>query len=391
MIFIVPEIGDHPRPVSHGAASGRRGLLRLWPGAGRLIISAVLGLLAGVPAACVAAISPDEEVVFIPSVGSQSGPHGAWEVDFHGWVFERESRDLSLLAFREVLGLDKDELSPDELQVFKDRARWFLVDNERNKPLSVRFDQQLVSLGKTGADGQLRAKLALPDEQVSSLLKKSGGPFISFTIADSKAGITSNRGEVHILHNEGLSVISDIDDTIKVSDVHDQRTLLRNTFTKPFVPVDGMARVYRSWLKNNASRFHYVSASPIQLYVPLAGFLSESGFPSGTFHLKPFRWKDEQFFNLFVSPEEYKPGVIEPLLKRFPSRKFVLVGDAGEKDPEIFGDIARRYPRQVVRVFIRELPGRQQDAERYARAFDGVQANKWQLFRLAGELPIQLP
>jgi phosphatidate phosphatase APP1 len=130
-------------------------------------------------------------------------------------------------------------------------------------------------------------------------------------------------------------VISDIDDTIKITQVRDRRATLRNTFLRPFEPAPGMAEFCQNLARSNHAEFHYVSASPWQLYLPLAEFVRSNGFPSGTFVLKKFRWKDRSFLSLFADPEKYKSAVIEPLLKRFPNRRFVLIGDSGEL-PEIY-------------------------------------------------------
>lgn len=194
-------------------------------------------------------------------------------------------------------------------------------------------------------------------------------------------------GQVHLLESTGLSVISDLDDTIKVSEVLDRDKLLRNTFLRPFVPVEGMADAYRAWMIHDGAQFHYVSSSPIQLYVPLSEFVQASSFPAGTFHLKEFRWKDESFFNLFASSVEHKLGVIEPILRRFPQRRFVLVGDSGEKDPEIYGALARDFPAQIFRVLIRDVTGDPRESDRYSNAFREVPDVKWSLFKNAAQLP----
>src|SRR5438094_6015074 len=91
---------------------------------------------------------------------------------------------------------------------------------------------------------------------------------------------------------------------------------------------------------------------------PIATFINAHGFPKGTFDLMDFRWRDPTFFNLFAPADRYKRSAIEPLLKRMPRRQFVLVGDSGQRDPEVFGDLARRYPRQVRAIFVRDLSGR---------------------------------
>ena len=62
------------------------------------------------------------------------------------------------------------------------------------------------------------------------------------------------------------------------------------------------------------------------------------------------------FSAVFLGPQnQYKTGVIERILADFPRRRFLLVGDSGEQDPEIYGAIARKHPEQVERIFIRNV------------------------------------
>jgi hypothetical protein len=140
------------------------------------------------------------------------------------------------------------------------------------------------------------------------------------------------RLDVHFLAPDSLSVISDIDDTIRASHVHARSALLRGTFVDPFQAVHGMADVYRAWSRGGA-QFHYVSATPWQLDVPIAAFLEAQAFPKGSFHLRDFRWRDRSFFSVLRSPHRYKLRSIEPLLQRLPRRRFVLIGDSGQQDP----------------------------------------------------------
>jgi phosphatidate phosphatase APP1 len=144
-------------------------------------------------------------------------------------------------------------------------------------------------------------------------------------------------------------------------------------------------------VRTNGAQFHYVSASPWQLYQPLSEFVRRNGFPAGTFHLKYFRVMDGTVLNLFQSPEAYKPGVIEPLLERFPQRRFVLVGDSGERDPEIYGALARKFPRQIVRILIRDVTGEAADAPRYRKAFDGLPLAQWRIFKEPEEIRDAVP
>ena len=188
-----------------------------------------------------------------------------------------------------------------------------------------------------------------------------------------------------LVEEVGLSVISDIDDTVKVTQVADREKMLRNTFLRSYVAVPGMADLYRQWARRGAT-FHYISASPWQLYEPLYTFMEARGFPAGSFLLKTFYWKDSRFMSLFVDPMEYKLASIDPVLRLYPRRRFVLVGDSGEKDPEAYGELARRYPEQIVRILIRAVGGEARDLGRFREAFKDVPQDKWVVFTRPDEV-----
>ena len=89
-----------------------------------------------------------------------------------------------------------------------------------------------------------------------------------------------------------------------------------------------MPALYRRWAKQGAT-FHFVSSSPWHLYEPIDEFLSSNDFPPRSLSLKLVRLTDKTLFDLFKEGTETKPAQIEPILARFPGRRFVLVGDSG--------------------------------------------------------------
>lgn len=343
-------------------------------------------------------LKPDEELVFYPSV-AQRVPDGTnvWRAEIRGGVFEPEKRSLMLATLRETLDLKDVEMTATEVRVFNERARLFLVDHERGKKIFVRVGGKVFPVGKSGADGRFAGSVLLSDSEFErrpptqgdgdAALEHAGSatpaPFTALLAAGDNRIFS---GEVVCIADEGLSVVSDIDDTIKVTEVRNRHATLRNTFLREFQPVPGMAEFYQTLVWSNQATFHYISASPWQLYEPLAAFVRANGFPAGTFALKEFRWKDKSFMGLFADPEKYKPGVIEPLLKQFPKRRFILIGDSGERDPEIYAALALKYPNQIVRIYIRDVTGESADTKRYVEAFRDVPLGRWQIFRAPAEL-----
>ncbi|MFO1512136.1 MAG: phosphatase domain-containing protein [Verrucomicrobiota bacterium] len=343
-------------------------------------------------------LKSDEQIVFYPSIAQRvAGNTNLWRSQIRGCVFELERRGVMLAALREALELKDVELTDAEQRIFNERARLFLVDHERGKKVFIRLGTNDFFVGKSGADGrfagevlldEIRLERRVPARPVGKRLDLRAEPGLGapFAAALKPEDRRAFSGAIFPLETEGISVISDIDDTIKVTEMRDRHATLRNTFLREFQAVPGMAQFYQTLTNERNASFHYVSASPWQLYEPLAAFVASNGFPAGTFELKPFRWKDRNFFSLFASPEKYKPSVIEPLLKQFPKRTFVLIGDSGERDPEIYGALARKFPEQIFRILIRDVTNESSWAERYQKAFRDVPTEKWQIFREPSEI-----
>jgi phosphatidate phosphatase APP1 len=102
--------------------------------------------------------------------------------------------------------------------------------------------------------------------------------------------------------------------------------------------------------------------------------------------MKLFRLTDASVLNLLGSQEEYKTPVIKELLAALPGRRFVLIGDSGEQDPEVYGRIALAHREQIAAIFIRNVTGEKPDSDRFRKAFQGVPADRWRLFNQPAEL-----
>ena len=339
-----------------------------------------------------AQLDSDDSVVFFPALGKKIHTN-QWEIDFHFWIYESEKRPLTLSLFRKILGFDDDNMSPNETALFQERARRFLADNERDKEIRIVLAGKEMTLGKTEANGHCRQKLPAHFEfsQSGQITNNPGSLRVAFHSISDPDHTNQHTGYCLLLEQKGISVVSDIDDTIKHSDVLHRKELLRNTFLKPYAPIPGMATVYQAWASNSLASFHYVTGSPWQLFEPLADFLTTNHFPEGSFHMRDFRWKDETVLNLLGSPISHKISSIEELLGIYPERLFVMVGDSGEKDPEIYGELARRHPAQVVAVYIRNLSPETDDAERFNQAFKDCPRNLWRIFDDPTSLPKSIP
>ncbi len=327
-------------------------------------------------------VKDDEQIIFFPAEATLQDDK--WNIYIHGWIFEPGSLAELGSLFRKTLGIDADDVT--EKNLFQKRISWFLVDNERGKQIKIKLGQQQFKLNKSVSNGHFFQRITIPEKTMQSLLASQN----SKTLIDFRAVLGDKdkrlfQGEIHRIPRHGLSVISDIDDTIKISNVTDKKELLANTFLRPFRAVPGMSALYQQWQAEKSAVFHYVSASPWQLYPPLSSFMNSAGFPRGSFYMKLFSWKDSSFFKLFSDPVNYKIDVIETILKRYPRRRFILVGDSGEKDPEVYGRMARKYRQQIKHILIRQV-GNNNSGNRFDSAFKDLDKNLWQVFRYTGEI-----
>lgn len=172
---------------------------------------------------------------------------------------------------------------------------------------------------------------------------------------------------MHLIAPTGVSVISDIDDTIKITEIPaGKRVVLRNTFLREYRAVPEMAQRYREMGPDVA--FHYVSSGPWQMYVLLNEFLFSEAieFPLGSFHMRDIRlspfsrkfWRDLLTMvttGSHVLPFTHKVQRISEIMNHFQGRQFILIGDSGEQDPQVYAEIRKRYPTQVQEIRIRDV------------------------------------
>src|SRR5262249_42459242 len=155
------------------------------------------------------------------------------------WCFRLRPRRLVIPMIRRALRYQHATLTALERQTFAERARWMFVDNKR-RSIAVTAGGRIYWLGRTEANGHLRSRIV-----ISLPTQVSGDCIVSSVSRNAPAAPI----EIHFLAAEGVSVVSDIDDTIRVSDVANRAALLRGTFVEPFAAVPRIAAVYQEWFR----------------------------------------------------------------------------------------------------------------------------------------------
>lgn len=332
-------------------------------------------------------LARDERIVLFTTAAHRDARGGGWLVPIHGRIFRppdgRTARAALAIALKTGFGVSPDPISQ---STFDDRCGLMLANNLAARRVVVAVAGSDHVLPASDRYGHFRATLHLAESVVEPHLAAGRLP-----IAVRLAGRDHRHieGCALLIPPRGLSVISDIDDTVKVTHVASRRQMMARTFLEPFEAVPGMAERFRAWVTGGAA-LHFISSSPWPLYEPLEAFLEAAGFPAATKTLKNVALKDRSIRNLLSKATKTKPPAIDAILEAFPERSFVLVGDSAENDAEIYADAARRHPSRISRILIRDCGGRSKGLERARRALSALAHTPWQIFERADELPARL-
>ena len=183
--------------------------------------------------------------------------------------------------------------------------------------------------------------------------------------------------QIRVVDTPAFGIISDLDDTVLQSDVTSLPQMLGTVLTgnaRTRLPFPGVSALYRGLVRNPGgdNPIFYVSSSPWNFFDLLWTFLKYRRLPLGPLFLR--NWGAE----LFSGNGHHKHGVIERLMKAYPALKFVLIGDSGEQDPEIYAEVVRLNPGRVLAIYIRKVSGAARDA--------GVQELRQEVARAGVEL-----
>ena len=163
-----------------------------------------------------------------------------------------------------------------------------------------------------------------------------------------------------------FGVVSDMDDTVLQSEVTSflraaRMVLLENALTR--LPFPGVAAFYRALERGatgaESNPIFYVSSSPWNLYDVIDGFLEAQRIPVG-----PLLLRDWDLGKLSERHASHKGVVIREIFDTYPELPFLLVGDSGQEDPEIYTELVRERPGRVKAVYIRNVSANPERSER---------------------------
>jgi phosphatidate phosphatase APP1 len=210
----------------------------------------------------------------------------------------------------------------------------------------------------TDEEGYFRAWLELP-----APLPVGRSWHEADVVLDAADGGSAARATAHVLappRGARFGVISDLDDTVIRTDATSlvrmlRATLFHNAHTR--LPFEGVAAFYRA-LNDGVTRAEgnpvfYVSSSPWNLYDLLVEFLEVRGIPLGPVMLRD--WGIGSATPLPTAHGPHKRSHIAQILSFYADLPFILIGDSGQEDPEIYRDIVAAHAGRVRAIYIRNV------------------------------------
>lgn len=186
---------------------------------------------------------------------------------------------------------------------------------------------------------------------------------------------------------DGWAIISDIDDTIKVTHTTDPIGTLRTTFADIPKATEGLPEFYHvldTQFENPA--WFYISASPYNLYPFIRKFIHDHYKP-GTIILRDLSWMalGGLLKSLTEGIQAYKADRMNKIHDWLPNRKFICIGDSTQSDPETYAEMFKKFPGWIRLILIRVVEDEpymteKNKPERFETAFEGVPSDIWRLF-----------
>ena len=234
-----------------------------------------------------------------------------------------------------------------------------MTSEKANLPIEVRVGRAS-AIGATNKEGHFRVPLSLlPGVPVVQ-------GFVQGTVAlGPSSKYRAERVPVRFVVPTARSrfgVISDVDDTVLVTNVLDKAQMLREAMfgdaaSRQAFP--GCAEFYQGLRAGRAgneySPLFYVSGSPWNIHDILADAFENLGIPRGPLRLRDFGVGKEA--DPLLNIKAFKRPRIRRILDTYPAMRFVLIGDSGQTDAELYADLAThaRYRDRILAVYIRNV------------------------------------
>jgi hypothetical protein len=301
----------------------------------------------------------------------------SWNVRLHGYVYKKPNiPDEKLDELTNIFLIDTSvpELLPDQATQAKDlTADIFVIQQDG---VNLKFNLSPASTtgessepatnqdaeGDTPAENSQQLEFPYPTT--------TQGDFDAFVQTDPKGfaagdsapdiqglnvqtdGISNPLGVAtsYLVPPTGITILSDVDDILRITKIYRPTEALLNTFTRPFTPWLNMPTIFANWSLTlpATTHFHYLTTTPEQATRAYMQFIYAT-YPAGSFDVRPLNFSD------VAATMNIRDFLLRKIFATFPERKFVLVADTSNGDVmQAYPAMALEFPEQVLCILLRD-------------------------------------
>jgi len=353
----------------------------------------------------------DDQVDALPTQVLNIDPYAnwtqqGWNIRFHGNVYKQPNTSeekLNDLANIFLIGTDIEDLPQDQQENARNLTASIFVLQQGDVEVAPIHLEPAQSQGASGQPGGGGAETASGGTQDIRLPYNTTieGDFDAFVpielngltpgnetskiqrLSTHVEGATLGNSTAYLVPPKGITIVSDIDDILRVTKIYDPKEGLLNSFARNFEPWENMPDIYGNWSRHLPDvHFHYLTTTPEQVTRAYMQFIYAT-YPGGSFDTRPLNFSD---VSATLAIRKY---LLNRVFETFPERKFVLVADTS--NPDVMKDypqMVKDFPGQVQCILLRNTTSTDSsDKFPYNTAgFEGLDQNQYMFFKNAEDL-----
>ncbi|KAJ6493604.1 hypothetical protein C8R47DRAFT_1185065 [Mycena vitilis] len=333
------------------------------------------------------------QVLNLPSYANWTG--AGWSLIVHGNVFKQPNisqSKLDDLANAFLIDTSVSQLPADQAAQARNLTAEIYVVQQANLNISINIAPatssgktngtgQTLTVGPTSAEGDFDAPMVIPDPntQLQPGNETSAIQHMSMHVNGTDTG----NATAYLVPVSGLTIISDIDDILRVTKIYEPKEGLLNSFARPFTPWMNMPEIYANWSKALPDlHFHYLTTTPEQVTRNYMQFIYAT-YPLGSFDTRPLNFSD---VSATLSIRKF---LLDRIFQTYPERKFVLVADTSNSDVmKDYPALATDFPGQVACILLRNTSATD-DGDKFpydTSGFKGMDQSKYMFFTVPDDL-----
>jgi hypothetical protein len=331
-----------------------------------------------------------------------------WNVRFRGNVFKTPNisqEKIDDLANVFLIDVDIKDLPPDQQAQARNLTRSIFVvqQEDQNVTMALEPAPSQGSSGEPGGGGAVTPGGGSQNVTLPYLTTDQGDFDVFVPIANTSGGLlagnetdqiqrlnvyahgsSEGNATAFLVPPQGITILSDIDDILRVTKIYQPKEGLLNSFARPFTPWMNMPDIYANWSRSlpNSTHFHYLTTTPEQVTRIYMDFIYKT-YPGGSFDTRPLNFSD---VSATLSIRDY---LLRRIFSTFPQRRFVLVADTSNSDVmKAYPQLAHDFPNQVQCILLRNTSATDPtDLFPYdTKGFEGLEQGKYMFFRTPDDL-----